>query len=101
MSENRKPGDVIVTGYNRGHKYVYNFDYEHIKSNLNGKELNITEMPCVRCGKMPSKEGHDQCLGRLPGVLAACCGHGVEEGYILFENGIIIRGNLVIEKKIG
>jgi hypothetical protein len=98
MNEKRKAGDIIVTAYNRGNKYVCNFDYEHIKSNLNGQEFNTTEIPCVRCGKMPTEDGHDQCLGTLPGVVAACCGHGVEEGYILFENGIIIRGNFVIEK---
>jgi hypothetical protein len=36
--------------------------------------------------------GHDPCIENLPGVLYACCGHGVEPGYISFENGVIIRG---------
>ena len=46
---------------------------------------------------MPTEDGHDACLGALPGVIAACCGHGVKEGYILFENGISIIGNFKIE----
>lgn len=45
---------------------------------------------------MPTKEGYDACLGRLPGVVAACCGHGVDDGYILFENGVNIRGHFNI-----
>jgi hypothetical protein len=53
--------------------------------------------PCVKCGKLPTKEGHDACLGTLPGVIDACCGHGVKEAYIIFENGVTIRGSLVRE----
>ena len=34
--------------------------------------------------------GPDPCWGLLPGVKAACCGHGVRNGYISFENGITI-----------
>lgn len=34
--------------------------------------------------------GPDPCLGYLPGVIAACCGHGKEHGMVKFENGIAI-----------
>lgn len=44
---------------------------------------------CNRCGRKRTKEGHDPCLGTLPGVANACCGHGAE-GYINFENGVVI-----------
>jgi hypothetical protein len=30
---------------------------------------------------MPTSEGYDACLGFIPGVESACCGHGVEEPY--------------------
>jgi hypothetical protein len=36
----------------------------------------------------------DPCLGVLPGVLYACCGHGdkpFKSGYIAFENGVTVR----------
>ena len=46
--------------------------------------------PCPKCGKLPTKEGHDACLGTLPGVKFACCGHGATQGYISFENGVRI-----------
>jgi len=49
--------------------------------------------PCPRCGKKPTKDGHDPCIANLPGVVAACCGHGVETGYVMFEDGRTIRGN--------
>ncbi|MGB7968246.1 MAG: hypothetical protein WCF28_01595 [Methanobacterium sp.] len=53
--------------------------------------------PCVKCGKLPTKEDHDACIGTLPGVIDACCGHGVKEAYINFENGLTLRGSLVME----
>jgi len=51
----------------------------------------------------------DPCLGKLPGVLAACCGHGTKTGYITWgtaaedESAVTIRfANVRIEhKKIG
>ncbi len=33
--------------------------------------------PCFRCGRKATPEGYDACLGKLPGVRSACCGHGV------------------------
>lgn len=52
--------------------------------------------PCKRCGKEAGPEGVDPCLGELPGVTNACCGHGVrEESYIIFTNGIVVRDFIV------
>lgn len=45
----------------------------------------------------PTDEGHDFCVTNLGGVVNACCGHGVEEGYIQFDNGVIVRGMFTIE----
>ena len=51
------------------------------------------ERTCGRCGKLPTPEGHDACLGTLPGVMNACCGHGnVEEAYIQFLDGFSVGG---------
>jgi hypothetical protein len=46
---------------------------------------------CPVCKLERTPEGHDPCLGTLPGVKFACCGHGYKRGYIYFTNGIIIR----------
>lgn len=51
--------------------------------------------PCKKCGKVfPLGEGEvDPCLGVLPGVDNACCGHGISKAsYIRFTNGMIIQG---------
>lgn len=50
---------------------------------------------CLKCNMMPMDNGNDPCLGDLPGVVGACCGHGLPEqqGYILFENGVRIKLN--------
>lgn len=53
--------------------------------------------PCRRkCGKTfeGSNIGEaDPCLGELPGVDNACCGHGVRDlAYIRFTNGVVIKG---------
>lgn len=62
------------------------------------KEENTVYRPCPRCKGLPSDKGYDFCLKQgLPGVKYACCGHGVEPGYILFENGSKIKFNKVIE----
>lgn len=39
---------------------------------------------CTRCGRPPTEEGHDACLGRIQGAISACCGHGVKDGHVLF-----------------
>ena len=54
----------------------------------------IAEGPelCRWCRRERTPEGHDGCLGTLPGVVNACCGHGGNGGYVMFENGLTIRG---------
>jgi len=46
---------------------------------------------CPKCNQLPTGEGHDACIANLPGVLNACCGHGVEDGYIQFTDNTVIR----------
>gem|GEM_PF-3553488 len=49
------------------------------------------ERPCVHCGQQ--SDGPDHCLGELPHVRAACCGHGrPEDAYFIFHNGVEVRG---------
>lgn len=43
---------------------------------------------CKRCGNPSTEEGHDACLGKLPGIQAACCGHGVDVSYIVWKDGV-------------
>ena len=42
---------------------------------------------CTHCGKERTAEGHDGCVGTLPNVMNACCGHGkVNEAYVQFNH---------------
>jgi hypothetical protein len=70
-----------------------------------GKPLCTPEIACPKC-KRKRAPGHrinaggdtedkpDPCLGTLPGVVGACCGHGVNQGFICFEDGTIVYGYL-------
>lgn len=40
--------------------------------------------PCKKCGRMPTKEGYDACLGYIPGAVNACCGHGAIKPFIIY-----------------
>lgn len=50
--------------------------------------------PCGFCGLPNTPEGHDGCLGALPGAVNACCGHGVEaEAYVVLTSGLRLTGS--------
>lgn len=55
--------------------------------------VRSVDRPCGLCGKERTPEGHDPCLGTLPGVRNACCGHGHgAEAYVQFTDGVEVRG---------
>jgi hypothetical protein len=56
------------------------------------------ERPCPKCGHYRTKDKHDPCIANLPGVRNACCGHGVEESYVQFENGMVICGWFEVDR---
>jgi hypothetical protein len=77
---------MTAIGYSRGNHiefdeiryiWVYSDTKEPIKDN---------ERPCARCGRLPTKEGYDACLGYIKGASSACCGHGKEKGYIVYND---------------
>lgn len=38
---------------------------------------------CNLCCRERTPEGHDPCIARTPGVLFACCSHGVRDAYVV------------------
>lgn len=48
--------------------------------------------PCAKCKGFMTEDGHDPCIANLPGVTAACCGHGSKPGYVMFEDRTILDG---------
>lgn len=86
----------MVTGYILGREIFYKNEswyYEDITEKVDYNNLRS----CVRCGKVPGKNGHDSCINELPGVKYACCGHGINEGCIIFNDGRKLTGNFKIE----
>lgn len=48
---------------------------------------------CAHCDLIRLDAGPDPCLGSLPGVVFACCGHGQRRyAYVQFRSGVTIRG---------
>ena len=71
----------MVKSYSRGHEIF--FDGSIWRYCDNDNPLDSEERPCKRCGKMPTAEGYDACLGHIEGAVSACCGHGVEPSYVV------------------
>lgn len=88
----------MVSGYKRGHPIQY-VGGQWVYAD-NGTPIEQEERPCVRCGRMPTAEGYDACLGYLPGASSACCGHGVTAGYIVKKQTAAIERLPVREKAI-
>ena len=67
---------------------------------MDGVPIKSEERPCGHCGLTADGfHGVDPCLGHLPSVRAACCGHGVVGyGYIAFDNGVLLRGEFSVEQ---
>ncbi len=47
------------------------------------------DRPCGHCGLPNRADGHDACLGEIPGAMNACCGHGnsPSPGYVQAADG--------------
>lgn len=60
----------------------------------------MIERVCNACGMKCVDGKVDPCLGTLPGVSAACCGHG-GEAYVMFEGGKVLRGKFDHTTRIG
>lgn len=80
----------------RGHKiekvdgvFVYSDTLEPTAGNRRNCEL---------CKIEDTEEGHDPCIGTLPNVKNACCGHGnIHEAYVQMNEGTIIEGMAAIK----
>lgn len=80
----------------RGHGVYWNWECDDADARYTDTDEIVDPehpRPCTRCGKLPDECGHDACLSDLPGVVAACCGHGVEDPYMLTASGYEIRAD--------
>ena len=87
----------MTTSKWRGHNIQFIFDY-WIYSDTKQKVSENKNRSCGYCNRENTKEGHDGCIGELPDVLNACCGHGISsEAYVQFCDGTDIRGEKAVE----
>lgn len=82
LYNNLKEMIKIITSYSRGHKIYYD---QKTWRYLDTNEICDHLRSCAKCNQYPTKEGYDYCLGYINGSTAACCGHGVENQYIIFK----------------
>ena len=79
---------MTAIAYIRGHKVVESSSDGPWRYADTGEPATEPWRPCVRCGRPAVGEvGADACLGILPGVKAACCGHGVQRAFVFFCDG--------------
>lgn len=84
--------EMTVKPLLRGHVIEWRDQWYYVDTNQPTIET-WEGRPCGHCGKYNTAEGHDGCLGELPGVVNACCGHGQEgEAYVRFTNGTVMSG---------
>jgi hypothetical protein len=70
----------MIISHSRGHEIYYNGkEWRYRDTN----EICNDDRPCKKCGRYPTVEGYDACLGHVFGAKSACCGHGVENGYVV------------------
>ena len=83
---------MMAKNYLRGHLIEF-VDNEWVYCDTKESTADTwKKRPCGHCGLPNTIEGHDGCLGTLPGVMNACCGHGnINDAYIQFDDGVIVR----------
>ena len=70
----------MITSHSRGHQIIYLNDRWVYKDN---RQIMDNNRPCKKCGRKPTKEGYDACLGKLNNIKSACCGHGTDKRYMV------------------
>lgn len=83
---------MTATTYSRGWPIEYN-QGNWIYSDTGEKCFGDDRRPCARCGRDPTPDRHDACVGHLDGVAAACCGHGTMEPWITTNEQLGIKEN--------
>jgi len=71
---------MSAQSYSRGHSIIWADGAWRYEDTFTPVAIE-GERPCWRCGRMPTVEGYDACLGHIDGVTAACCGHGREQPF--------------------
>jgi hypothetical protein len=77
----------MVTSHIRGHEIFFDNDQrEFLYSDSLGTIR--ADRACNHCGKQPTPEGYDACLGHIEGAVSACCGHGIDEKFVIMRDDL-------------
>lgn len=71
---------MTISAHSRGHKIVY---FKDSWIYANDYSIFNDSRPCIKCGRYPTKEGYDACIGKLNNIKSACCGHGIEKPILI------------------
>jgi hypothetical protein len=89
----RREGAVSAISHLRGHPIYHDGEQWRYCDDGTPTVEGWRDRPCRKCGEDNTPEGHDACLGTLPGVANACCGHGDDESaYVQYEGGCHLTG---------
>lgn len=90
---------LAAKSFERGHPVRYDTEFK-CWVYLNDNTIADDSRACILCCRMSTPEGYDPCLGKIPGAVSACCGHGVEPGYILWDKVLLsIHGPNKVSKR--
>lgn len=87
----------MANDYLRGHEIVQVDGVWRYADTLEPTASTWRFRPCGHCGQPSTLEGHDACVGTLPEITNACCGHGqTTAAYVQFDDGSWIGGRLAV-----
>ena len=81
----------MITSFSRGNKIFFDV-FDNVWKYLDDNSIFDDSKPCAKCRKHPTEEGYDACLGYVPGIKNACCGHGVNPVYFQRNERKTING---------
>lgn len=68
-----------------GHPTVLDENYIERYADTGEPVTYPSRRPCPQCHRLPTSDGADPCLGHIEGAISACCGHGVTDGFIMWQ----------------
>ena len=77
-------GNTII--YNEKKK-IWEFEDKLDSDTFTSDISKYRTVKCPNCQNYIERGAPDHCIGHLPEVVSACCGHGKKRGYIVFKNG--------------
>ncbi len=93
MGAKRKQRVASLDVY-RGHRIIKVGHNDWTYADTGEPTLSDPFRECGHCNLPNREDDHDACLGEIPGLMNACCGHGVDDdAYVQFSDGSVLQGD--------